>query len=60
MPKTITVKNDPSCEMIEILIDEKFYWQGNYWDLNSEVWMILINSQLGVKVKNKKYKFKRT
>lgn len=59
MPKKITIKYDESCEMQEVLIDGKFYHQGNYWDMREEFWINLIQQKLGVKVEIKKYKYKK-
>jgi hypothetical protein len=56
MPKKITIKQDESCEMMEILIDGEYYAQGNYSDMDAGFWMKLIEKKFGVKIEHKEYK----
>lgn len=58
MPKKITIKQDESCEMLEILIDGEYYARGNYSDIDAEFWMKLIKEKFGVKIEYKEYKYK--
>lgn len=58
LPKKITIKYDPSCEMQEILIDGKYYAQGNDWDMREEFWKTLIKEEFGVEIVEKRYKYK--
>ena len=57
MIKKITIKQDASCEMMEILIDGETFHMGNYWDFSMQDWIDLIK-KTGVKVEMKKYKYK--
>lgn len=52
----ITIKRDESCEMMEIMIDDKEWGNGNYWDFSTEDWIELLR-KLGFKVVEKKYKY---
>lgn len=58
LPKKITIKYDQSCEMQEILIDGKYYAQGNDWDMREEFWKTLIKEEFGVEIVEKRYKYK--
>jgi hypothetical protein len=58
MVKKITLKQDESCEMLEILVDGEYYSQGNYSDIDAQFWINFIKEKFGVKVEYKKYKFK--
>lgn len=58
IPKKITIKQDESCEMLEILIDGEYYDEGNYSDMDAQFWMNLIEKKLGIKIEHKEYKYK--
>ena len=57
MIKIVTIKQDASCEMQEILLDGECWKEGNYWDFSIDDWIDIIK-KLGVKVEIKKYKYK--